>query len=236
MQTFSLIGTTEIAFHADPNTAHISPEEINYLCDAANNYLQHPISSHDVIWSFSGVRPLYQASGEANSDVTSISRDYNLELSVVGNNLPLLSVFGGKITSYRKLAEHALDKLAPFFPEMGLAWTATTPLPGGDILNQDIGAFYSAFCQQYPWLPTSLALRYIQSYGCLTEKFLQQAKSMNDLGTHFGSGLYQSEVDYLIQQEWAQTTEDILWRRTKLGLFLSDHEVASLAQHLEAKI
>jgi glycerol-3-phosphate dehydrogenase len=235
LQAFSLIGTTEVAFNDDPNTAQISSEEIKYLCDAVNCYLQQPVSSHDVIWSFSGIRPLYNANEDVNNNTTSISRDYKLELSVVRNNLPLLSVFGGKITTYRKLAEHALDKLAPFFSTMGLPWTANIPLPGGNIFNHDISAFYSAFCQQYPWLPTQLALRYIQNYGCLAEEFLQQAKSLDDLGKNFGAGLYQSEVDYLIQQEWAQTTEDILWRRTKLGLFLSDQDSALLAQYLDIK-
>lgn len=235
LQAFSLIGTTEIASNEDPNAAQISPEEIKYLCAAVNRYLQQPISSHDIIWSFSGIRPLYHASDDTKPIATSISRDYHLELSIVENNLPLLTIFGGKITTYRKLAEHALDKLTPFFPRMNLPWTAHIPLPGGSIPNYDMSAFYSAFCLQYPWLSKSLALRYVQNYGSLAEKFLQQAKSIDDLGKDFGSGLYQSEVDYLIQQEWAQTAEDILWRRTKLGLFLSDHHAASLAQYLGAK-
>ena len=146
-----------------------------------------------------------------------------------------MSVFGGKITTYRKLAEQALQDLQPFFPNATSAWTKDAPLPGGDMPGADFSTFYKQFQEQYAWLPATLAYRYARSYGTLCQNFLNNAHSLSDLGQHFGAGLYEAEVVYLMKYEWAETVEDILWRRTKLGLALSPQEVELLTQWLSSR-
>ncbi len=158
-----------------------------------------------------------------------VTRDYKLELSVVADQLPLLSVFGGKITTYRKLAEAAVDRLAPFFPTMTARWTADTPLPGGDFADRD--SLAQQLQLQYPWLPLAVQQRYLRSYGSRSHLLLLKAASIADLGEHFGAGLYQAEVDYLCQHEWAVLADEILWRRTKLGLQLDPAQQQRL-QHI----
>ncbi len=229
LQHFSLIGTTDIPFQGDPAAAQISPDEVRYLCDAVNHYFRQSISPNQVIWSYAGVRPLHNHNIANSSE---ISRDYFLELNASENTCPLLSVFGGKITTYRKLAEHALAKLAPFFPKMGPAWTTNGPLPGGNIPNQDIQAYHREFSAQYPWLSSELATRYVYSYGSLAQDFLQERKNLADLGRKFGADLYQCEIDYLMQKEWAQTAEDILWRRSKVGLFFPVENLKILENYI----
>jgi glycerol-3-phosphate dehydrogenase len=226
---YSLIGTTDIPFQGDPATAEITPEETDYLLDAVNRYFEKPITRQQIVWTYSGVRPLHS---EKTSNVSAISRDYTLELNTDSGQTPLLSVFGGKITTYRKLAEHALQDLQPFFPHATSAWTKDVPLPGGDMPGADFSTFYQQFQEQYSWLPASLSYRYARSYGTLCQHFLNNAHDLSDLGQHFGAGLYEAEVAYLIEYEWAKTVEDILWRRTKLGLALSPQEVEILKQRV----
>lgn len=226
---YSLIGTTDIAFQGDPTTAEISSEEIDYLLEAVNRYFEQPITRQQIVWTYAGVRPLHS---ENTHNVSAITRDYTLELNQDAGLAPLLSVFGGKITTYRKLAEHALQDLQKFFPHATASWTKDVPLPGGDIANADFSTFYKLLQQQYPWLPTELAHRYARSYGTLCRQFLNTAQNLLDLGQHFGAGLYEAEVAYLMEHEWAQTAEDILWRRTKLGLMLSPQEVETLEQRI----
>ncbi len=226
---YSLIGTTDIPFKGDPKTVEISLDEIAYLCKAINYYFEKPISPQDIIWSYAGVRALQS---DASENPSAITRDYALELNSAGGQAPLLSVFGGKITTYRKLAEQALNDLKPFFSHCGPAWTAHAPLPGGDIPNADFARFSQQFQNQYAWLPMPLADRYARNYGTLASKILGDANSLSALGQHFGANLYQREVDYLVENEWAKTAEDILWRRTKLGLNFSVEE----ENHLESAL
>lgn len=225
LQQFTLIGTTDIPYTGDPFSAAISSEEVNYLSTAINKYFEKTLKPEDVKWSYSGVRALHK---ESEENPSAISRDYVLELNAPKDQAPLLSIFGGKITTYRKLAEHALQELKNFFPEMKGEWTANTSLPGGDIGQANFSNFFQAFRQQYPWLPGPLAYRYARSYGTLATKFLINHCSLNDLGRHYGAGLYQIELDYLIGNEWVKSAEDVLWRRSKLGLFMTEEQVKEL--------
>jgi len=214
---FTLIGTTDIAFDGDPAQAAIEPTEIAYLCDAFNRSFAQAIAPSDVVWSYAGVRPLYD---DEAGDPSSVTRDYKLDLDdgASGNDPPLVTVLGGKITTYRLLAEHAMRLLCPYFPGLGLDWTAHVPLPGGDLPDADFERFLDGFRRQRPWLPDALARRLARAYGSRTGDLLGDAKALDDLGHDFGAGLFEREVDYLTRNEWARTGEDILWRRGKLGL------------------
>lgn len=213
----TMIGTTDIPFTDDPTTVEISQDEREYLCKIVNHYFKQHISPSDIINEWSGVRPL-QADDVNNA--SAVSRDYCIEVEDDNGQSPILSVFGGKITTYRELAEHAMQKLAPYFPHMGPAWTATTPLPGGDIDN--VADYAATLVKQYPFLPAKMLQRYTHSYGSLSQKILQNVHSQTDMGDHFGHNVYSKELDYLIMYEWAQTSEDLLWRRSKLGLLKLD--------------
>ncbi|ACJ20133.1 glycerol-3-phosphate dehydrogenase [Coxiella burnetii] len=225
---FTLIGTTDVPFEGDPNKIHISEEETNYLIDSINYYFTKPLTVNDIRSSYAGVRALFDDKSEKAQKIT---REYHLELNNDNGKMPILSIFGGKLTTYRSLAERVLSKLKPYFPKMGSAWTASTPLPGGD-LRGDFNQFLSAMKEKYTWLPKELLFHYASHYGKLMNCLLESATSINDLGEHFGGGLYRKEVDYLIKNEWAKTTEDILWRRTKWGLILSDQEINQLEAFL----
>lgn len=227
---FTLIGTTDVEYHGDPAGVRISDEEIQYLLQISNSYFKQQLTATDIVSSFSGVRPLLDDESDSAQTVT---RDYKLELSTQNGQLPLLSVFGGKITTYRKLAEAATDKLAEFFPAAGKAWTATQPLPGGDF--SAVAAFKAELATLYPWLPPALRQRYLRSYGSRTYFVLQQALSIADLGQHFGHGLFETEVRYLMVQEWACSAEDILWRRTKLGLYFNAQQTQALTEFIESQ-
>jgi len=207
---FTLIGTTDVDFDGNPDEISVSPEEIDYLCSAVNKYFKNHISEDDVVWSYSGVRPLLD--GEAD-DAQKVSRDYSLECE--GG---LLNIFGGKITTYRKLAENAVNIITGD----NKSWTATKPLPGGEEANLN-----------YNWLPEEVSYRYAHSYGALANKIIGSAKSVNDLGEDFGCGLFEAEIRYLIANEWAQTADDILFGRSKLGLHLSKENKDKLSSWLQ---
>jgi glycerol-3-phosphate dehydrogenase len=228
---FTMIGTTEVDVSGrDPAAPAIDASETAYLCDAANGYFSHRIGPDDVVWSFSGVRPLYDDAAEGASAVT---RDYMLEMDAPAGRPPLLNVLGGKLTTYRKLAEEALARLGP---PLGLAagpWTATAALPGGDIGGADFDGFLAAFRADYPFLPPALGERYARAYGTLAAGFLGSAKALGELGEDLGDGLYEAEVRHLVENEWARTTDDILWRRSKLGLYVSDASRARLETWFE---
>ena len=231
---FSLIGTTDLPFTGDPGNVHIDAEETAYLCAAVNRYFAVAVTPEDVVWSYAGVRPLYD---DASENVSTVTRDYVFDLDIGGSNgdgnrAPLLSIFGGKITTYRKLAEHALNKLQPLLGNTAPAWTESAALPGGDIADADFAAFARTFHAAHSWLPEALAHRYARAYGTNAERVVGTAKSLADLGEHFGGDLYETEVAYLRREEWAQTAEDILWRRSKLGLHLGDAAKARLAAWL----
>lgn len=228
-QQFTLIGTTDINFSGSPHEAKISDEEIEYLCTIINDYFEKQISKSDIIWSYSGVRSLHD--GE-HKNPAKISRDYYLAIHDQDGAAPLLSIFGGKITTFRILAEQALEKLRPYFSTMGSPWTAHTPLPGGDLQQKEFAQFTADLMKTFPWLDQQILTRYANSYGTLTHQLLKQATSVNDLGQHFGAGFYESELRYLIEQEWAQTLDDIIWRRTKLGLLLTPAQQQTIAAAL----
>ena len=230
---FTLIGTTDVEFRGDPSDASITDAEIAYLCEMANRYFAHAISPADVIWSYSGVRPLL-ADDAAN--LSAVTRDYLLESDATSERAPLLSVFGGKITTYRRLAEDALGLLAQSLSHMKSAWTAGAPLPGGDIPNADFEGFLTEFRRSTPWLPEALARRYARAYGTRVDRLLAGARSLADLGEDFGGGLFEAEISYLVDQEWAQTAEDILWRRSKLGLHVAEATATRLAAYLRLKV
>lgn len=230
LNKYSLVGTTDIFYNQDLTNVNITSEEVNYLCDSVNEYFKQKVSPEQVIWNYSGVRSLVNNAGKKASE---ISRDYFVELNTESDQAPLLTIFGGKLTTYRKLAEHVLEKLKYLFPNLPPAWTADEPLPGGNIPGADFEKFYSAFSKKFPWLPEQLSYRYARSYGTLVEKIISGAKSLDDLGKHLGAGLYEAELNYLIQHEWAKSAEDILWRRTKLGVGLSQIEISELSANIE---
>jgi len=224
---FSLIGTTDVDYQGDPKLAKISAEEVDYLLGVVNAHFKKQLTPDDMVWSYSGVRPLMDDEG---GSAQKASRDYTFEVDAPHSQAPILSVFGGKITTYRKLAEAATNALCKFFPEAGAPWTKTARMPGGDFenhaeLDQKLG-------QTYPWLPELVRKRYVRTYGTLTHEILENCNSVSDLGRCFGATLFESEVNYLVRSEWAVTAEDILWRRTKLGLRLSKEEQLALSNYL----
>jgi glycerol-3-phosphate dehydrogenase len=220
----ALIGTTDIPVEGDPANARVDEAEVNYLLGVVNRYFTETLGPADVLATFSGVRPLYDDDSENPSAVT---RDYVFDVEpenpAVGR-APMLSVFGGKITTYRKLAEHALDRLKPFFPAMGQPWTAKAPLPGGDLPGADFGRFQAMLQARHPWLPAGLGRHYARLYGSRAERLLEGAAGVADLGRHFGGLLYEREVAYLRRVEWAETAADMLERRTKHHLHLTADE------------
>jgi glycerol-3-phosphate dehydrogenase len=222
---YTLVGTTDIAYDGDPAGVAISSAETAYLCDVINRYFRRQVSPAEVVWTYAGVRPLYD---DESASASAVTRDYVLNLEDE-RGLPLLSIFGGKITTYRRLAEHALEKLRRHFPNAGPAWTAAAPLPGGDIANADFDGFLAGLGSDYPWLPASLTRRYARAYGTRARKMLASATSIADLGRHFGDGLHEREVTYLRDQEWARSADDVLWRRSKLGLHVAPSTKAALA-------
>jgi glycerol-3-phosphate dehydrogenase len=230
-QDFTLIGTTEYNVSGDPAEATASDEEISYLCHLAGEYFRKSISAKDVVWSFAGVRALYDSRTLESKD---LSRDYFLELDGDKEKAPLLSIYGGKLTAARHLAELALDKLKPFV-SMKDGWTATEALPGGDFPWDGFEALVQNVRAKWPFLTEAHAKRLARAYGTRIDKVLGKAMRMEDLGTHFGAGLMESEVRYLTQHEWAQTTDDILWRRSKLGLHMTTQEQGALAHFMEKR-
>lgn len=228
----TLIGTTDLPFEGDLNGVQASPEEIEYLCQVSNEYFEQQITPSDVVSTFSGVRPLFEDQAE---DASSVTRDYVLKIENQ-DAAPILSVIGGKITTYRKLAEDALKQLKFFFPDAQTQWTATAPLPGGDIPDADFSAFLINCANRFAWLDESILRRLARTYGSRIDLVIGKAQSVEDLGFDFGGGLYQSEVDYLIEHEFARTPEDILLRRTKLGLHLTDAEKQTLRDQFEKRL
>ncbi len=230
-EDFTLIGTTDVDYQGDPSEAAISSQELNYLCEVSSHYFKKPIERSDVVWAYSGVRPLFN---DGASEAQEATRDYVLNLQNEG--APLLSIYGGKLTTFRHLAEDALEKLAQEIGKKGEKWTARSHLPGGDF---NIGSFDRIVLEinkKYPFLAHKQIRRLVRLYGTLSEKLLGDAKSHFDLGEDFGSDLSAREVDYLIENEWALTLEDILWRRTKLGLVMSKRDKKALEKYLAEKL
>jgi glycerol-3-phosphate dehydrogenase len=229
---FTLIGTTDRDYDGDPAKVKASSEEIEYLCASASEYLANPIKPEDVVWTYSGVRPLYD---DGASEAKAATRDYVFELDTPGG-APLLSIYGGKITTYRRLAEEALERLSPYLRSAKAreGWTGKSPLPGGDMDVSAVAALTAELVRKYSFLPTAHANRLAHAYGTRASKVLGTAKSMADLGQSFGATLTESEVRYLMANEWARTADDIVWRRSKLGLRLSAEEIAALDEWIAA--
>lgn len=224
----NLIGTTDLDYTGDPNKAAITQDEIDYLVEITNQYLVKKIKADDIVHTYCGVRPLLQDEAE---DAQKATRDYTLDMYSSDKSAPLLTIYGGKITTYRKLSEAAVDKLSTLFPnKTSKAWTKTAPLPGGDF--EDKQQFAEQVSKDYPWLPTVLSARMIASYGTLLYHILGQAQDVEELGEHFGAHLYAREVQYMVQHEWARCAEDVLWRRSKLGLRLSAEQIAAVEQFI----
>ena len=228
---FTLIGTTDLLYEGDLDAVRISDEETRYLCDAASRYFASAITVEEIASTYAGVRPLYEDNAASNSTVT---RDYVFELEAEGG-APILSVYGGKITTYRKLAEHALDRLGKVLALPGKPWTAHAPLPGGDMPDSDFAAFLWRASERYSWAPPEMLLRLARAYGTRIDRVLGAATSLDDLGRDFGGTLFEAELRYLVDQEYARTAEDVLWRRSKLGLHLPAEALQAVADWFAAQ-
>jgi len=226
-QAFTLIGTTDIVV-ARPDAPTATPEEIAYLCASASRFTRTQVAPADVLWRYSGVRALHD---DGHHDPAEVTRDYTLILDAQLDT-PVLSVFGGKLTTHRKLAEAALARLGPWFPKLGPPWTDSRPLPGGDIVSPQ--ALLTDLAQRYPRLPAPWLAQLARRHGSRAALVVGAAQCMADLGQDFGGGLYEREVVYFIAEEWAQTAEDILWRRSKAGLFLSPAQQGELVRWLRS--
>ena len=229
---FTLIGTTDRDYDGDPAKVKATTDEIEYLCTSVSEYLAKPVKPSDVVWSYAGVRPLYD---DGASEAKAATRDYVFELDTPGG-APLLSIYGGKITTYRRLAEEALERLAPYLNSSKAkeGWTATAALPGGDMDVSAVVALTAELMREHPFLSHEHADRLAHAYGTRATKLLGSATSMSDLGQSFGATLTEAEVRYLMNNEWAVTAEDVVWRRSKLGLRLSPAEIEALDDWMAA--
>lgn len=219
-ERYTLIGTTDVPLDGEPGAPLASAEEVSYLCRAVSRYLAEPVTPADVAWSYAGIRPLYD---DGTSDPSAVTRDYTLRVDDDRGAMAVLSVFGGKITTYRRLAEHAMDKLKPYFPGLRPAWTAKSALPGSDFGMTREAALEQLF-KRYTSLPLSLVSGIFRRHGTLASEVIGNARTQADLGEQFGAGLAAREVAYLVEREWARNAEDVLWRRTKTGLHMSPQQ------------
>jgi len=232
---FTLVGTTDEPWREAPAKADIGAEETRYLLDTIAQYFARPVTEAEIAWSYAGIRPLYD---DKSASASAVTRDYVLDLDTGADGAdaaPMLSIFGGKITTYRKLAEHAMAELARFFPAAGDAWTAGAALPGGDIEDADFERFVLALREARPGLPAPLLRRLARAYGTRIAAVLGSAQQVEDLGSDLGGGLYSAEVDYLVTAEWARTAEDILYRRSKLGLHVPPGTTERLDAYLHTQ-
>lgn len=228
--SFTLIGTTDVPYEGDPAAVHITREEEDYLLDITAKFFCAPPTRADIVWSYAGVRPLYD--GDAGAEASKVTREYRFELTAGPGKPPLLTVLGGKLTTYRKLAEAALAKLAPYLPPMQPAWTASAPLPGGDLGEGGLRGFTLRLCRSRPGFDSVFLTRLCRRYGTLVHEVLGDARSEADLGQALGGGLTEAEVLYLIEWEWARAPDDVLWRRTKCGLHMTAEERRTAAERI----
>ena len=233
-QDFCLIGTTDCDYQGDPAAVRIGEDEIAYLCEAVSRQCAHTVTAADIVWSYAGVRPLMDDGQDAAQETT---RDYHLVKSGDTGQPPLVSVIGGKITTYRVLAEDVMELIAHDLPATAItSWTATAPLPGGDFPVDGFMDLVAKASARYPALPHKLITRLARHYGTCLFDILGGARVTEDLGPCFGADLTAREVDYLVDCEWAQTAEDIVWRRSKLGLHFSNRQLSQLADYLQARV
>jgi Glycerol-3-phosphate dehydrogenase len=231
---FTLIGTTDNDYEGDPVAVHASDAEVAYLCAAASEYFAKPVTPSDVVWTYSGVRPLYD---DGASSAQAATRDYVLAVDAPeGKGAALLSIFGGKITTYRRLADAAIAKLAPFLPKLAAkeaGWSSATTLPGGDFPVDGFDALVDDLLARFPFVARDHMRRLVRAYGTRTRMILDGSVRMEDLGRDFGATLTEAEVRYLMAEEWAETAEDVLWRRSKLGLRMSREQAQALDDFME---
>ena len=228
---FTLIGTTDVPWQGQPGSATISPEETEYLCQTVNRYFERQIAPGDVVWSYAGIRALWD---DEASNASAVTRDYVLDMDSAEDQAPVLSVFGGKITTYRRLAELALDKLESRLGSFAPAWTLSEPLPGGDIPGGDVNAFAVELGRRWPFLVGPQARRLAHAYGTRASNLLDGITSREAMGEEFGGGMTRQEVDYLVREEWARSAEDIHWRHSKTGLHASPADRNRLAAYLQS--
>lgn len=229
---YTLIGTTDVEYTGAPENCVATQAEIEYLCRAANRYFRRTLTPNDVVYRYAGIRPLFDDGSRNPSQVT---RDYVLRVDGDRSQAPLLSVFGGKITTYRRLAEQAVETLRPWFPGMDARWTATASLDGGnfsgglDVLEQKIA-------QEYAWLPEALRRALLLRHGCNVLELLRGTTALQDLGAYYGASLYDREIRWFVDHEWAVSGEDVLWRRTRCGLHLSADQCRTISQRVESLV
>ena len=226
-----MIGTTDVPYHEGAARDPHQRRGDRLFAREHQPPLRTQITPEDIVWTYAGVRPLFDDGSITASVVT---RDYVFDLDAPHGAPPALSVFGGKITTFRRLAEHAMDALSRFFPGLKPAWTESATLPGGDMPKGDFDAFLADLKARKPFLEASTARRLARAYGTRVDAFLGEARRQADLGRDFGVGLSEAEIDYLVQAEWARSAEDILWRRSKLGLHLPQATIADIGRYLEA--
>jgi glycerol-3-phosphate dehydrogenase len=231
---YTLIGTTDVAISGEASMPQASTEEIEYLCRAVNRYLQRQLAPADVVWAYAGIRPLYD---DGSDNPSAVTRDYTLRVDDDGGVAPVLSVFGGKITTYRRLAEHVLNRLARWYPHMQRAWTAEAALPGGDLHGEFSEVYANTRLQRdFPWLPAELRVALARRHGSRVAVVLHGARALPDLGWDFGANLYSREIDFMIASEWACSGEDILYRRTKAGLHLTVEQRLAVSDYVARRI
>lgn len=227
----TLLGTTDVALDRMPESCEASADEVNYLCRAANRYFARALAPTDVLWSYGGVRPLFDDGSSAPSKV---SREYELIIDGNGEEAPVLSLVGGKITVFRRVAEKAVTALAPWFPKLSEPWTSSRALPGGDLGGLSPDEFSNTrLLRDFPWLPADARQGLVRRHGALAYDVIGASRTIADLGQHFGADLYACEVDYFFANEWARTVQDVLWRRTKVGLHLNERQRATLERYCE---
>ncbi|MFS2221787.1 glycerol-3-phosphate dehydrogenase [Pantoea sp. B65] len=228
LDEFSIIGTTDVEYQGDPKNVRIDDNEIDYLLKVYNAHFKKDLARKDIVWTYSGVRPLCDDESDSPQAIT---RDYTLDVHDDEGQAPLLSVFGGKLTTYRKLAEHALEKLAKYYPDAGAAWTRDCVLPGGNIAGnrEDYAA---SLRRRYSFISEAMARHFAHTYGSNSELFLKAASSLDDLGENFGHDFYEAELRYLVQHEWVRELDDAIWRRTKLGMWLNQQQQARVSEWL----
>jgi glycerol-3-phosphate dehydrogenase len=232
-QDFTLIGTTDLDYEGAPGKVEITPEETDYLLAAASEYFERPVTREQIVWTYSGVRPLFDDGASAAQEAT---RDYVLKTEGGNGEAPLVNVFGGKLTTSRRLSEEVVNKFADLIEAKGPRWTRHAQLPGGDFPPTGFEAQVEKLQRAYPLLEPKFTRRLVRLYGTKADDLLGSSKETGDLGPHFGADLYAREIDYLIANEWARTAEDILWRRTKLGLRVSGEDKTRLAAYMAEHI
>ena len=232
-EQFTLIGTTDVEWPGEPGAVSISIAEAEYLCRTVNGYFKRPIAPSDVVWSYAGIRSLR---GDARSKASELTRDYSLELEAPTGEAPVLTVFGGKITTYRPLAEQAMSRLAPFLPALPGPWTADKPLPGGDFPDGGLPEYLGQAQRRWPFLPPAQLRRLVHAYGTRLARLLDGVTTSEAMGEDFGGGLTRIEVDYLMREEWACGAEDLYWRHTKTGLHASAADQQRLAEYLRGAV